>query len=205
MTTELLGALQTAVAVALTFITAEFVKWQKTRKSRADINISLTKMVSGIAENKQAIHSIKGDIEAIRKEVTFNGGSSLKDEVYRISGETDAFLAIKMNSDNEAVYICDRDGFCTFANDKLCELFGMNYHEMLGNGWLAAVGKNQYEKDRCYTEWRQSVEKSIPYSTEYTLINQKTHEEANCRTHAIAIYSRKGEILFYKGVVAEIH
>lgn len=201
LTPELAGALQTAAAVAVTYISAEWVKWAKTRKTRKDIIVNVDAIMEGVGKNTESIKAIKSDLTVIKSELSFNSGKSLKDMVYRIAGETEAFFAIKMNADDVPIYVCDSEGQCTFANTQLCNLFGLDYNQMLGYGWLSAVGKTQHEKDSTYDDWREAIKKDIPYVTEYTVVNQKTGEEIPVKTRAIPVRGKKGEILFYKGEV----
>ena len=58
------------------------------------------------------------------------------------------------------MYECSPEGNCVFANDKLCDLFGLSNEEMMGSGWLDGI--EPIERERVYSTWKKSVEFRIP-------------------------------------------
>ena len=65
------------------------------------------------------------------------------------------------------VYVCRPDGECTWANDFLCEEFGLDSSEMRGYGWLSAVSR--HDRERVHSAWTKAVELHLPYSETYAV------------------------------------
>ena len=94
------------------------------------------------------------------------------------------------------VYICDRDGKCVFANDFLCEMFGLDHEKMKGYGWLACVDDRESE----FHHWKFAVDNDTPYRSTYNMINQKTKQVQRVTTEAEP-HREGGVPVFYIGLV----
>jgi PAS domain S-box-containing protein len=101
---------------------------------------------------------------------------------------------------NIAVYICDVAGQCVFANDPLCDLFGLDSSDMLGRGWLAAI--TEPERLQVYDRWDASVRTGVPYHGEYTVENQRTKAVKHCETSTYGAIV-KGKVVAFVGYVRE--
>lgn len=99
------------------------------------------------------------------------------------------------------IFVCDPSGKCTEVNDQLCELFGLDSKEMVGFGWLSAV----VEGDRMETHkaWAYAVKNDLPYRSEYTIRNARTHSELRVRARAWAT-KEGGVTLGYLGYVTPV-
>lgn len=102
----------------------------------------------------------------------------------------------------QPIYECSTDGMCAFANEKLCDLFGISEKDMLGNGWLEGIMPD--ERERVHSTWISAVEKQIPYESSYTVRNCKTGEKHRAVTRALPLY-HGDEIVGYLGVFTEIN
>lgn len=195
----------TVMGAGILYIFTEVAKWLKSRKS----NIEVKSNVSEILEGQKIFHdnintkvaSIEKDISEVKKELTYNGGSSLKDQINEIKGLQEARFFTQQNQNVTPIYNCDKMGDCTFSNTALANLFGMHYTEMLGKGWLAAIGEDQAEREMVFENWMCSVKNDLPFEMEYIVVNQKTHEKIKCRTKAEAQRKKDGEVMFYLGTV----
>lgn len=103
-------------------------------------------------------------------------------------------------------YNCDASGRCTWVNDELAEMFGIDAADMLGFGWTAAI--DQVDRMRVVEEWRQAVELGLPYSTRYRVINQRSGLAFECDTwtRSVEVIDRDdagspGVVLYYVGAV----
>jgi PAS domain-containing protein len=65
------------------------------------------------------------------------------------------------------IYACRPDGTCEWANDYLCDTFGLDSKEMKGFGWLSAISRD--DRERVYETWMYSVQHGIPYDESYTI------------------------------------
>lgn len=63
------------------------------------------------------------------------------------------------------IFRCDRDGNCTYVNDRWCEITGISSQEAMGMGWSSALYCQ--DRDRVIEEWKQSVENNVPFYSEY--------------------------------------
>lgn len=103
------------------------------------------------------------------------------------------------------VFNCDAGGACTWVNDELAELFGLDPDKMFGFGWTAAIAAT--DRVRVVDEWRRAVELGLPYSSEYTVENQRTGERVDCVTwvRSVEIFDETNRtervVLFYVGAV----
>lgn len=197
MTGELTTEMGTVLGAGALYILAEVGKWLKNRKST-------TAVKTGVSEVLGSIKALESDIREIKKELTYNGGSSLKDQINEMKGLQEARFYTQQNQQPTPIYNCNKIGDCTFSNTALSELFGMHYTEMLGKGWLAAIGENQVDREAVYDEWINSVKNDLPFEREYTVVNQKTKEKFRCRTKAEAQRKKDGEVMFYLGTVTKI-
>jgi PAS domain S-box-containing protein len=108
----------------------------------------------------------------------------------------EARLNLICKQSNLGVYICDKDGRCTFANDFLCEMFGLDSDRMKGYGWLACVQDRESE----FHHWKFAVENDTPYRSSYTIMNQKTKLAFKVNTQAEP-HREGGVPVFYIGLV----
>jgi PAS domain-containing protein len=102
------------------------------------------------------------------------------------------------------VYICHPDGRCVWANEYLCEAFGLSEHEFHGFEWLRAVDPR--DAKRVYEEWAFSTKHVLPYSSRYRVINKHTGETWCAMTEAYAVTRGAGEsqsVAFYMGFVVK--
>jgi PAS domain S-box-containing protein len=123
--------------------------------------------------------AIRAETEPILKEVTPNGGGSLKDAVKRTESKVDSMgvdvaHAISLASTNgarlsavvanlqAAYYEMDADGNVTSVNDAYLELFGLSHAEALaGEAWrkfvddddLEAIDRSGARAMEAHTEW----------------------------------------------------
>ncbi len=138
----------------------------------------------------------------IRAEMKPNGGGSLKDLV-RSAHDRIVIQELRLRSvmatSPVALYECDAAGNCTWVNDRLCDLFGLDHEKMLGNGWLSAIAQDERVAERSF--WTECVERDIPYSREYTIVDQRTGERRRCKTTAVAHRDARGEVMMFQGFV----
>ena len=101
------------------------------------------------------------------------------------------------------IYECSPDdgGGCIFANEHLCDLFGLSEEDMLGNGWIEGIEPE--ERERVYTIWTSAVEKKIPYECSYTIRNVKTGKRFNATTRALPLHHDE-KLIGYLGIFSKI-
>lgn len=125
---------------------------------------------------------------------------SVLDVVSRSQSEQQVRQKIAERHLRLGIYICGKDGQCTYANEWLCEHFGIDSTRMIGMGWLDAVAA--VDKQRVFQEWVNAVENGLPYRTSYMVHNRQSDETWQARTEAFAV-NRGGQVVFYVGYVVE--
>ena len=171
------------------------VKWiafVNGRASRIEENmITLTKTVSDMGE-------------IVKRELTTNGGASMKDVMIQtrdIAHIAAARANAISNHSRFSMFECDPSGKCVFANESLCEMFGLDRAEMIEYGWLGAI----VDEERAATNdaWAKAVKEHIPYSWNYHIKNRRTGEIVACSAHAHPVVVA-GKIIAYTGTVKSI-
>jgi PAS domain S-box-containing protein len=145
--------------------------------------------------------AISTTINKMAEEFTPNGGSSLKDAISRIE------LAIAFNQGTEnvlasilgvALWKAGKDGKMTWANSKLCELFGLDNDDMIGSGWINGI--MEHDRDDVVEAWSNAVKEKRRYENNYSLNNgTMVHASAN------RILDERGELAGYVGTIRQIH
>ena len=97
------------------------------------------------------------------------------------------------------VYICDLEGKCTFTNDYLNEIFGLDSRDMRGFGWLQAI--HSEDRKRVHETWLYAIREGIAYNCEYTICNYREEKSFDVRTTAIAVTDEKDIKTFYVGYI----
>lgn len=98
------------------------------------------------------------------------------------------------------VYVCDVNGLCTWGNDVLCDSFGLDSREILGNGWIEAIEES--EQQRVIEHWKRCVKDLLPYRESYRVI-PAGHDPWHAITKAWPVATTNGRLLCYVGYVIE--
>ena len=145
-------------------------------------------------------------IVSLEKELSKNGGKSIKDQINRIDDAVAlAELRSKMIASNlitTGAYECDAEGRCTWVNKAYCEMFGLTNEEAKGNGWLASV--DELERIEVWKKWLESIALDIPYETEYMVSNHTNNTKFRVRSVAVAHKSVDRKILGFYGTVIKL-
>jgi PAS domain S-box-containing protein len=115
-------------------------------------------------------------VSEIKKELMFNGGSSLKDVIWEVKDgvatltqrfeNMEQTQRVSLNLQGLAFWISDENGECIYASTNLCKLTGRAEHDILGNNWVAWIIPE--DRQRVYEAWNFSVENHSPFDEHYT-------------------------------------
>lgn len=138
----------------------------------------------------------------IRAQVFPNGGQSMSDRLDKVlnfakMGERRSLILSEHS--NIPTFECDEFGLCVWVNTALANLFGMERAEMLGNGWLKAVDSD--DKQRVWRTFKESIEQNIPYSSNYTVVSQRTGQRIYCYASAEVTRTPQNKVIFIHGTV----
>ena len=143
-------------------------------------------------------------VEIVERELSPNGGTSLRDMVTRIDLRqiaTEARVRSTLATLRIAVWESDAAGACVYASRPLLRLAGRSAEEITGNGWVSMVDPNQQE--RVYADWRAAVDQGREYEATYTLVRG---DGSTIEVHAEAYTIRNGDgrLLGYVGALYAI-
>ncbi len=153
----------------------------------------------------ERLDELASKLDRVEAETQYNGGGTTKAMVRKTLEQLTAHefrLRSIMSVAPTPLYECNASGDCTWVNDQLCELFGMEHSDMLGRGWLRAITQDSRAEEA--ESWFASVRDDIPYSRSYVIENQRTGELNLCRTTAEALRHSDGKVLMYQGAVDRV-
>lgn len=99
------------------------------------------------------------------------------------------------------MYICNKEGSCTWTNEYLNNIFGLDSQEMLGFGWLASI--HQSDRKRVNEEWLYAIDNKIPYDSSYFITNVRDNLLISVKTKALAVVDSNDEVQCYIGYLKE--
>lgn len=118
----------------------------------------------------------KEKILEIHAELKFNGGSSLKDAVFRLENGQKFILSelsdiresqkLALNISGTAFWYSDKEGGCTYVSPGLEKIMGRGSSEILGNKWVSWILPE--DKERIFDAWTFSVENQTIFDEQYT-------------------------------------
>jgi PAS domain S-box-containing protein len=116
------------------------------------------------------------DIRAVKEQVEYNGGASMKDAVKRIEGLV-KFHELRMDildeSNDRMNFRMDDHGACTFINDAFLKFFGYSEKDVLGFSWESIIADEDIEEVR--EKWDRAIEKANRFYGEYGICDIHGH------------------------------
>jgi PAS domain S-box-containing protein len=67
------------------------------------------------------------------------------------------------------VFQTDPNGLATYVNDAACEIVGLSYEEILGEGWAGALHPD--DQERVSEEWRTAAQEGRAYESEHRYVH----------------------------------
>jgi PAS domain S-box-containing protein len=111
----------------------------------------------------------------------------------RLEGLIDASLV--------GVFETDRDGLCTFVNERWCALAGLRPEQARGKGWAAALHPD--DRARVRAAWKDFVSGKAGFQLEYRFLRGEG-EAVHVYVQASAMRNARGEATAYLGTVTDI-
>ena len=138
------------------------------------------------------------DSAIIRKEVTLNGGGSLKDAVIRIEMRISVTEQEQRAVDSDAqhaIFRSDETGRCFWVNPAYCKLVDRQLSEITGNGWESYI--HWEDREHILTEWHKAVIGEREFEMQYRLNDNRA---VNVKAHPLR-HPLTGKLLGYRGSV----
>jgi len=185
---KVLGALLTIGG----FVAAVFRYWIIPAYTRASNNI---KYIFRIAANADNIHNI------IQKELTHNGGASLKDAVRRIetsihvnNNKFRSYLSLQ----KQPIWESDADGNCEWVNDAYTRITGYSLDHLKNRGWMMIVKRD--ERAYIENEWQRSIAERRTFNHQLTIVGSNG-DEYKVHAHGYPVVSNTGDVMGYIGIL----
>lgn len=100
------------------------------------------------------------------------------------------------------VYVCDKHGKCTWANDWLCESLGIDSSRIKDYGWISAIATS--EQVRVHEHWQKCVASGLPYEETYQVEPSNPDlPRWTARAGAWPVSNRAGDIVCYVGYIVK--
>lgn len=213
-----LGVIGGAISVIIGILMSlGFKKWGWPYVARASKavgsffrGIASLSQLPGFMPDVQRIASVDAKLQSILKEVSPNGGSSLRDAVNatrETAKRSEMALAVFINSTRAqwdgmglfAVFEASPSGDFTYVNSTYMKWTNRNERDLLGAGWINSID----EEDRRYVreEWRSCVEDVREYTREYTMCKVDGQNfDVICTATPVTEYSN-GPVVKWVGVI----
>lgn len=198
------------LAIGAGFATQILTAIQGRKKTNTGVDELKTVVVANHAEIQAKLKAQDSQIADVKKELTDNGGGttkdgvrliredvkSLKDNVMELAETNQANSTIQLNKYSDPMFRLNKLGECEFVNEKMVELVGIPYRDLMVRGFLKAIGRNQSERLQFHEELVDSAKGDVPFCKECFISTKDGPVPCEIRTTA---YKRKDRntIMFY--------
>jgi len=158
------------------------------------------------------VHGALKKVDTIYAEVRPNGGTSLRDSIYR--QETAIAKIIESQELGDArqwaivssgiipTWESSDEGACLRPNNALLELVGRSAEQMVGNGWENILHKD--DAHRCWAEWQDAIKKRKTFESTYRIVNHTTNATYEVVAKTTPIISPNGVVKGWIGTYTHI-
>jgi len=125
-----------------------------------------------------AISKVHQHVEVIFKEITPNGGGSIKDKVNSMSKEITQNTKLTeqifyrqrwmMDHREEAIFEAENSGEVSWVNKPYCKLAGRDSNDLLGHNWKNTI--HEEDRERVVTNWDSCVKDGRQFEDEYRIV-----------------------------------
>ena len=180
-----------------------FTRWKDNTES-----IKQSAKVDGIV---LLLTELKEEVSFIKKEVQFNGGTSVKDATFKASKQLDrieaeiAFgkAAIRVAIIDQYYWFSDADGKTTEVSPKVCELLNKKEEQLLELGWTNYIHRDDIR--RVINAFKEAQELGKDFNEDYRVNIGKNSNRNYITINASAkrIYSQ-GRFIGYHGTITKL-
>lgn len=146
---------------------------------------------------------IVSKLDKLVAEVSPNGGSSMRDAINRIEAnqvKTEERVRILLLDSSDGIWESDAQGMCIWANRTLLNIIDLELHEVVGNGWIAAIQEDQ--RNRVVLEWRHAVEDKREFRLDFPYQTRSGEiRNVSCRASPML---KLGKVCGWIGVVKRV-
>lgn len=179
------------------------------RKARRHIRAlsalySLMESPAFVAMNRLAESGALDHLPAAINQLRPNGGDSLLDRITRIELGlyTSAQKYRHLFSVQKLPYWeADESGALIHASDEMATLTGLQIHDLLGNGWVAALHSD--DRPRVFDEWEDAVAQKRAFIERYRFIH-KDKTIVYVQGQALPVLDNLGRVTGFVGTLTPI-
>lgn len=155
-------------------------------------------------ERMDKVEDIINDLNKfIKKELTYNGGSSTRDAIRRIENRIieQEYAQNTLLLDSEMAYFrCDLSGRNKWVNRTFARYLGCGTSELLGLGWKKFIKTEELKR---YNEvWQNAFKDGCEFEDVVEFIDVN-HQPVKLRISTCPIIDDKGQILSYVGTISQ--
>jgi PAS domain S-box-containing protein len=156
--------------------------------------------IVSLIDIEKAIQNIDKDISVIKKELTTNGGTSIKDTINQIKIQ----LVIQehrhfVQKEDDIFWEANNKGEFVKISEKMCHIFGMSTESMINNGWQSAILAS--DRESVFESWKHSNINAIPWNMEFRIVNQTNHETVQLFSNAYPVFDQNKSLIYWVGTI----
>lgn len=151
--------------------------------------------IDEIFSNQQ---SIVDRVSKIEKELTHNGGTSIKDAIKRIEDKMlkhDAYIKLRMHLEHSPSFECDLSGDVVWINRSYTEVFGLSISDIKGKRWLATIHYD--DKEEVIQEYERILHDKRSGELKFRVLIRNKYQ--NCIVRIWPMEKDDGEIIGWFG------
>ena len=140
--------------------------------------------------------------EIIKKELSPNGGTSIRDAISRIENGLAIQVArtrVLANNESEAYLETDESGKVQWVNNNLVDVAGLSFDDCLGDGWISAI--QEEDRERFIEHWHSAIEQARFFNIDNVAFGLKSPIKVKMRAHILR--DRTGKLVGWFGIIAK--
>ena len=149
---------------------------------------------------KNQCQNVSNAVAIVNRELSNNGGLSIKDRIERIELRiliNEARVRASMQLQYVAHWESNTKGECVYASPELCELTGKTQEQIMGYGWVGMI--SEPFRDRVRHVWDECVRDKREFDMQYEYTHPDGHS-IPVRGMTTTIRNSRGEFMGMIGV-----
>lgn len=156
-------------------ITAVVIFWKKIKnfiikkyKERMEYLKSRNEIPTTLSNIQSTLEVMDNRLQTVEKEITPNGGGSMKDALRLVKAEMEAAFWL----DSKPSFRTTSKGLNTLVNEAYCHLCGVSSEDLLRLGWKN-YAEDEEQLDDFMRRWRESSEQFSQFTGKLKIKNSK--------------------------------
>lgn len=160
---------------------------KKYLKSRNDIPITLSNI-------QRTLEVMDNRLQTVEKEITPNGGGSMKDALRLVKAEMEAAFWL----DSKPSFRTTSKGLNTLVNEAYCHLCGVSSEDLLRLGWKN-YAEDEEQLDDFMRRWRESSEQFSQFTGKLKIKNSRDDSRGEwiVKIRPLGVYENSNDYLWH--------